>query len=144
MSETQLIIIVGLPGSGKTYYAKEKFEPLDYKLFDDVGMEHELLRSLIEHLKAGKKAVVTDIYTLTNRERFVVLRRLYMEPELVDMKIDWIFFENDPENCLINIRQRNDSSDQYRTISDDFIFFLSKQYTIPPDQTPRPVYRHAE
>ena len=53
-----------------------------------------------------------------------------------NVKIDWIFFENDPEACLNNVNNRGDESKKV----DGFIKNLSQFYTIPPGSNTIKVY----
>ena len=52
-----------------------------------------------------------------------------------DAKIDWIYFENDPEACLINAHRRENKK------VDSFIQNLTKSYTIPTGSNIVKVYR---
>lgn len=122
----QLIFLVGLPGSGKTTYAKDVFVPEGFELFDDIGISNQGIQALFDHLLEGKKAVVTDIYSLTTEDRLRILRQLYSAVE-PDLNLRWIFFENNADACIKNISKRKDD----RLISEDFVRYLAKIYTIP-------------
>ena len=54
-------------------------------------------------------------------------------------KLDWIYFENDPESCLKNVERRN-REEGYRKV-DSFIKNLHQFYKIPDGATTVQVYK---
>lgn len=111
----RLIIIVGLPGSGKTTHMQQLLEDGEIAAFyDDFqarAIEHDKNPRLSRHfaplvtdLRRGKSIAASDI-------------RYCMQPELnrflaavidavPDFAIDIRYFENDPKKCAVNVRQR--------------------------------------
>lgn len=111
---TKAIFIVGLPGSGKTYYAHQFANEIDAALFDDFkanainDSSHfpfaETYAELINELRSGKNSIVSDIdfcKAEARSEASHCIKRL-----IPDVDIEWIFFENDPEKCCENIIRR--------------------------------------
>jgi hypothetical protein len=61
-----------------------------------------------------------------------------------DIEIDWIYFENDPESCLINAEVRNRTNQiSLKPVKNvkTFIENFSKYYTIPSGATVVEVYK---
>ena len=131
MSSRKVILIVGLPGCGKTHYTQEKdFEFEGYHVIDDpsVQMSQEELLDAIEHYPL---LVIADPLLCFEHNREIAAE-LFEEREAT-----WIFFANDPETCINNIRFRGDD----RNVSREFIKVLSREYTIPTGAEVLPVYR---
>lgn len=93
---TKIHLIIGLPGSGKTYYANKHFK--DVPIVDDI--------TDLCQLPTVQEFVITDVnfcdrLTLENARN--VLTKLYG-----DVKFNHIYFENDPEKARKNVKRRND------------------------------------
>lgn len=107
------ILIVGLPGSGKTHLAKAKYVSDGYILIDDPN---------VLPTKDGilfKNVVVADPHLCREDVRNNCIRFF----EDVGYTVECIFFENSPEKCRKLIELRNDG----RIIGD----FRAYNYTIP-------------
>ncbi len=117
----QLILIVGLPGSGKTKLARD-MSFYGVTLFDDISVNTDYEK--IDRVKDEDYIVVTDpTAILYPKEKvFSKLREWFGERDLAVFA-----FENDPDSCWKNIQGRDD-----RIISQSFIEQLSKNY-IPED-----------
>src|SRR5690242_11227090 len=108
----RLIVVVGLPGSGKTYYVRQKLQPVCSGICaqDFMANSHgssprftdsRYYRDLIRHLRGGADCAIADIeYCDTWRRVEVeeVIRR-----DAPGTIIDWRFFANDPERCARNV-----------------------------------------
>jgi len=120
--------IVGLPGSGKTHLGNSMQDVL---FIDDVSISG---LEVIEKNK-DKNLAIADVYLCIEELRAkAVVTICKMIPDCV---IDWIFFENDPEQCLKNVERRTEAGDD-RKVS-EMIKMLSKKYKPPPDS--RKVWR---
>lgn len=106
-------LIAGLPASGKTTYAKN----FKCKLFDDP----KDLKEIIDYCKCGNNIIITDpnfcITEVRNKAQKILLDLGY--------KVNWIFFENNPNQCIINSKKRPEKSVEM------YIKQLSLLYNIP-------------
>ena len=123
-----IILIVGLPGSGKSHLANRinddnngKFtiidDPKDFKEIEDI---------------INTDLIITDPQLCFEKNRQNALKRIKsLNP---DCKIEWIFFKNDPEKCLVNTRIRDRAAIiSFKPIKkvESFIKNFSQYYTIP-------------
>ena len=115
-----LTFIVGLPASGKT--------TLGATLSCDVFLDEvKSLDQIKEQLHLGKSVVVTDPYLCykKNQEKAKV--------EFNNWPIRWIFFENNPKQCLVNAKLRD------KPVNGDIKIF-SRDYFIPDNCEVLPVH----
>jgi len=117
----KVIIIIGLPGSGKTTYANMNYDE-EYVIFDDFVTKF-FNGLVIKNIKLNNKVCLIDprLCDIDIFNRY--LNELLKYVELDKIKI--IAFENDKKTCLINIVKRNDK----RNVSDTIINY-SKIYSI--------------
>ncbi len=125
-------LIVGLPGSGKSYLggalAKDKG-----LLLDDPKDKQQL----IFYLNKCDFVVVCDPWFCMEKQRLAcvnLLKKLY--PGIV---INFIYFENDLEACKINLQRRKDEGDA-RVIEKDLLLF-HKHYSVPLEVETKSVYK---
>lgn len=115
--EKQLVIVIGLPGSGKTTYCK-KFK--EYLLFDDFVTNIFNYKAICE-LKAGEKVCLND-----PRLCYYDIFEMYItkfEKCIAKENIQLIIYENNPEQCITNIKIRGD--DMWKTVNQ-----YSEKYSI--------------
>ena len=98
-----LIIIIGLPASGKTTYYHNNYSQ-DFKLYDDfISSFYDGL--LLEDLSNGINLCITDP-RLCNFERFEEYMKVFLG--IIDKsQIELVLFENNKDCCLINADKRN-------------------------------------
>ncbi len=114
MSRPRIIVLVGLPGSGKSYWAKEQNLPvlssdaIREMLTGDAANQNAnrvvfgVLRSLlIARIKAGAPVTCVDTTALTRRER----RSFVRIAEMWDCEIEAVFFDVPLDVC----KARNDA-----------------------------------
>ena len=113
------LLIIGLPGSGKTHLAKTKYVPLGYVLIDDPKEKPNA---------EGKDIVITDPHLCDENIRKSCISFL----EKMGYAVECIYFENDEEKCKKLIALRNDG----RVIET----FKAFKYTIPTSVVPLKIY----
>jgi hypothetical protein len=111
----KLIIVIGLPGSGKTHYLEElKAQKKIMSYYDDYqkksyGNDNDPILSrhygpLLSKLKRGQTVAIADInYTRKDELDAVVASVLRVLPEI---KVELHYFENNPQKAIINIKTR--------------------------------------
>jgi tRNA splicing ligase len=149
----KILVITGMPGSGKTSYLKEHMSEFgDALICDDYyksgpGRTVEFRGSvyytdLREALKTGRNVVIADIVFCEDEFRSEMqdgIKALIEELE-VEAEVEYRFFANDPEACIENILQRNR---QDRVKSElKFIATHKDNYHIPSDTVLLPVFRN--
>jgi predicted kinase len=128
----RIVLVVGLPGSGKSVFARQLAQAQGYIWLDDpsVGLSHEQLVQRLRALNASASGLAISDPLLCyahNREAAIeVLRACCPQAQL-----EWVYFENDPEQCLANALARN-ASQEVR----GFIAEASKVYAPPPSALP--------
>lgn len=136
-----IVMIVGLPGSGKTCFAKKHY--FDYTLFDDVAYSKDWMDVMKNHLRLGLgNVVVTDHAGINGQTRSMISMMFAGYPKY---KVTWVFFENDLAQCIENVERRNEANcTKRRIISRHYLGLLSDRYEIPLGHDTVPVYRREE
>lgn len=124
----KFIFLVGLPGAGKTYYGKQ----IDGLFLDDICQTCGIGR-----LKEGfiqQTVIVADpsLCLPFNRKCAELIVNQYHP----GCEIEWVFWDNNFEQCWVNVEQREDG----RKISKYGIKELSKKYAIPIGVNTREVH----
>ena len=119
---TDVVCIVGLPGSGKTHLANTLLNTVTNSMvYDDIAS----IDCLPED---GEYTTIflTDphfCFDQVRKNAYEILTKKYKS-------IEWIFFENNIQKCIKNVEHRNDGR---RVV--DFIKNYSKFYKIPENAT---------
>jgi len=141
----KLIVVVGMPGSGKSLYIR-KLQPQcpgvcahDYMekshghspRFTDSRLYNDLVRALRE----GKSSLIADIEYCDTWRRVEV--ESVITRDVPGVEIEWHFFENDPAKCEENVERRNrpKAEEEKRKIRE-----LSRKYQIPREARIIPVW----
>lgn len=141
--ESDLVLIAGLPGCGKTTRLCRMLEA-GWLIFDDFkanAVDHNSafrksrrFRALISAYSDGVRCAVADIdfcKTESREEAEIVLGT-----EIPGVKLEWLFFANDWAACEVNILRRNRSTREEEL---EKLRELSASYQIPPGATVIPV-----
>lgn len=133
-----LFIIIGLPGSGKSFLIKTKFMGMLSKenIFDDYHKDSynnspEIEKScnyskLINRLMAGDDCVISDIEFCKTRHLNKLLDKL--NSIVTSLNYELHCFRNQPEQCMKNVKHRNRENAKSEIIK---IMELTKLYTPP-------------
>lgn len=144
----QILLVAGLPGSGKSTYLRE-LEESGWLFFDD--FKHMAFKNsrqfrhsphfatLLGHLREGSRCVVTDIDFCRTESRADAMEVL--RAEIPGLEIRWLYFSRSVEDCAENIRRRSRPAlrHELRELSK-----YSACYQIPEGAQERPCYRCAE
>jgi len=119
---TNIICIVGLPGSGKTFLAQQKCLETGGIVLDDITSFKDVASAIRDY----DFIYITDPHFCIPEIKNSAERKL---SSLADnINLEWIYFENDVEKCLSNIKFRNDKRNVRPTID-----IYSKIY-VPPEE----------
>ncbi len=125
-------LIIGLPGSGKTHLGKELTEISGVFLDDPKDKQH-----VTQYLNKYDYLVIADPWLCLEKQREACVKLLTtLCPEVI---INYIYFENDPASCEINLNRRKAQGDQ-RIVQKDLTMF-HQGYTIPLEAETKPVYK---
>ncbi len=147
----KIIIIIGLPGSGKSTYISLNEEFKGAIVCDDYHKSsykrsREFIDSIyFEDLKkgliAGKDVVISDIaFCKPDRLDKITqnIQSLLSELE-IKATLECRYFENNPKACIDNIFRRNRTDRVQQEI--DFINKTSSDYNVPDKAILIPVYK---
>jgi hypothetical protein len=132
--EKTIVFVVGLPGSGKLNY----LEQLQKSGFEIINNPDDFIQDILPILQSPTQVIAIADYNLcfsSYREKMVI-RIKTLSPEVI---FRWIYFENDPIQCLSNLRATG------TRIGDDtresFVWQISQGYSIPSNIEAKPVMR---
>jgi len=138
-----VLMVVGLPGCGKTTYLEElrrggwsAFDDFKAGAVDDSSMfrKSRSFAALLSSLSGGGRCAVADIdfcRTEARTEAESVLRSM-----VSGLQMRWHFFENDERACKENIKRRNRNS---REAELGKLHEYSRVYSIPRGAEVHPV-----
>ena len=136
----ELILIAGLPGSGKTTLAENMAKNMTSQGISNLlisdPMNATLLLAQLDKCKkyTYKNLIFESTYLCDKSERTNLLEYLKKQG-LSFAQIKWICFKNEPDRCYLNTSARNDGRDVTETIR-----YMSKIYTYPDDASIIDVY----
>lgn len=126
---TVVVCVVGMPGSGKTHYANSQSNATTF-IVDDIRDINELPENGVY-----ERIFITDPFfciTSTREKADIYLSGKYDS-------VEWVFFENNPERCILNVRYRNDGR-----LVDRFIQYLTHKYEIPNGVVPMTIWQNPD
>lgn len=113
-------VVVGLPGSGKTHYARSLGH--EWTLIDDPESPADLPDDFAHDV------VITSPHFCREVSYQFILNEI--QTRWPGITVETVFFANDPDACLLNAATR-----PHKPVS-EFIRFLSKDYDPPADAMP--------
>lgn len=130
----KIYLIVGLPGSGKTTIGtkltnKYKLEQQAVLFIDDIGKITGSAEELLIEINKENTydiLIISDVFFCQKeilKKAIQLLIKLF--PNYV---IECLFFENNIDKCLKNVKKRNEQGDDRKV--DELIKQLSKKYEI--------------
>lgn len=136
----KLIAVAGLPGSGKSFYLKEK-KRCGYRAISEICQDKwRDWPTLRDCLNSGVDCI-TDSADFTALQRRKDLEALIKRDCTADIDVVWHFFENNPTACLTNalrdciLKPEREFQNRIKNL-----FNMARQYEIPAGATILPVY----
>lgn len=142
---TQLILLGGLPGAGKTNYARQ-LEERGWVFYDDfqnrAAGDSPLFpasrhyRELLSQLRSERQCIVADIRMIHDEYRRSAAAAL--RADIDNLASELHLFVNDLEQCARNVRNANDGRCVQSRL--EAIEFWSRHYSAPPGAVIHPVW----
>ena len=118
---TKYIFVVGLPGSGKTEEFKNKETVLDD--------EENSYCALVSLMKENKEEIYLLSAEFCNKHILDSVVKFIEEFDSNSPKFEYIYYENNPTQCIKNVINRNDGRNVMTDIS-----ILTKLYNPPENR----------
>ena len=141
----ELLIIVGLPGSGKTIFLKSLLkegriadycDDYEYGPIKDVApaLSPEDKR-LLAGLERGEKWAIADTRYCDSNERIKVVKEF--KKKFPELSIKFMYFENNPDLCVQNATIREGILPRHQI---NLIYYYTSMYHIPRNAKVMEVY----
>lgn len=133
MAVERIKFLVGMPGSGKTTLGNaivKNASPSGSSIFvDDIGIVTKNAKEYLSNLNLDgvSELLISDVYFCLNHVRNSAVK--IVEEVFADIPIEFLYFENSMEKCLINVAKRAEKGDDRKVTG--LIKQLSKEYIIP-------------
>jgi|ETNvirnome_2_300_1030623.scaffolds.fasta_scaffold09510_3 hypothetical protein len=139
----RITFIIALPGSGKTYLANELNRTEDNYIIDDPS---NFKKDVLPYLD-GRDLIIVDpllcIPKIRHKAWDLVMKGLYYNKiDIYNIKIQYIYFENDISQCKKNIENRKQDGD-LRNVGIT-LELLAELYEIPNDVKPIKIWKEDE
>ena len=142
------LVIIGLPASGKSSYARSLLAGRNH--YEDI---HHWLYYRATHIRDGDDRFGRFLDDLEADRPWVIdsvemceraVRDRFARDYLSGLRnVDWLYFENDPEQCKRNAQVLEHRGEGHRTHRLGEIDRVTSGYEIPPGASVRSVYRPA-
>lgn len=137
----KLIALAGLPGSGKSFYARQERGRFHYEVVSEISQDNWRNWSTLADLLNFEEDCITDSADFTVLQRRKDLESLIKRDCVVNVEVEWRFFENNPAACLTNalrdciLKPEREFQNRIKNL-----FNMARQYEIPEGATVLPVY----
>ena len=121
INKYQLIIVIGLPGSGKTTYMKDNIK--NHIIYDDF-IPNFYSCKIIDDLKNNRKICISDP-RLCDFDRFQKFMGIFTD-YVKHNNILLILFKNEPMACVLNANTRNAQNTHIKIVQDSILFYATK------------------
>jgi predicted kinase len=115
-----IIALVGLPGSGKTNYLTKLCSRTEFVSVDDFNFSTNSVDNIMAILRAGQIVVIASSQLCLKERREKFKSRFESE------EVQWIYFENNKERCIENLKERCPGETVFPSLE-----ILSRVYEIP-------------
>lgn len=133
---TNIVMIVGLPASGKTTYAKNHYGNIENcYIADDFSISPSMHIEQIQNLNPERIVIVDPLLCTASVRNVEEIIKKMLGIEI--NSFEWVYFENDPISCKNNAKNRVDG----RSVAVD-IDVLSRRYKIPSNSKILPVFKN--
>ena len=105
-NQARVVLVLGLPASGKTTFCKSHFDDKDFNVLDDALFLAGSEIILSQLLEEGQKVVFCDP-RLCNVDTFKKLYEHVVNCVASPLQIAVVYFENNPEQCKRNAHRDN-------------------------------------
>ena len=144
MSVEKISLLVGSPGSGKsTLGLKMQNQGLDCLFLDDISIQIKSSPCDFIYEQAISKnkthIIIADVNFCFSQIRDSAVFQL---EKFFNLTVDIIYFENNLEKCLKNIKKRQLEGDDRKVI--ELAQLIFRKYNIPHDITPILIYQQDE
>lgn len=143
-----IVGVVGLPGSGKSTLIEE-YRTRGFQVFDDIGKDgnwNQHAQSILQAALHGDVVFSDILFCCRTPEAVDQVFHSHSHPfrgrddfaQQLGEPIEWIFFENDPIQCLTNCELRAAQIPRNLDFEKSLIQALTRVYE--PPNTARPVW----
>lgn len=121
----EVVIMVGLPAVGKSYFVGKYFEPYDYALVesDEYKTPKKMMKVADEELKSGKKSVVFVATNVTKEKRKIYID--YAKSKKMSVRCIWL------DTSLDKVLDRNKG--RQKPVPTIAIYTANKRFEKPTD-----------
>lgn len=122
MDDKKIILIVGLPGSGKTHLGEQLIQQYPSSIFiDDISVMVDSLTVLNDAIQSYDTIIISD--TQCCIPEMLKQAKEYLEKTYPDISKMVLFFENNPKQCIQNVQLRNDGREVFQSIKNLAIIY---------------------
>jgi GTPase SAR1 family protein len=138
---SKVIIIIGLPGSGKTTFTHQLINNGSYKEYLDWGRNFKIdpdgkvythfsdddrFNDLIQYLKKGKNVILDGSAFCSHN--FLCEAEYHLNSNFPNIKIKKYYFENNPTNAIANVLYRDAIKGGYWVKNDNKLLYSGSHY----------------